>query len=58
LTLINTYYEDLTNLVKINVLTENEKYMMFNDKVESFRVLTYPDYSVYLYKIAENYKRE
>ncbi len=58
LTLINTYYEDLTNLVQINVLTENEKYMMFNDKVESFRVLTYPNYSVYLYKVAENYKKE
>ncbi len=58
LTLINTYYEDLTNLVQINVLTENEKYIMFNDKVESYKVLTYPNYNVYLYKLGENYKRE
>jgi hypothetical protein len=58
LSLINTYYEDLTDLVEINVLTENEKYLMFNDKVESFSVLTYPNYSVYLNKVESNYKRE
>jgi hypothetical protein len=58
LILINTYYEDLTYLVKINVLSENEKSLMFNDKVVSFSVLTYPDYNVYLDKITSNYKRE
>ena len=54
----NSYYEDLKSLVEINVLTEHEKYTMFNDKVETFSVLTYPNYSVYLNKIESNYKRE
>jgi hypothetical protein len=58
LTLINRYYDDLTNLVEMNILTENEKYLMFNDKVKSFTVLTYPNYNVYLKKVTYNYKRE
>lgn len=55
---VNTYYEDLKSLVEINILSENEKSSMFNDKVETFSVLTYPDYGVYLNKIEYNYKRE
>jgi hypothetical protein len=58
LTKINAYYEDLNSLVEINVLTEHEKYTMFNDKVETFSVLTYPNYSVYLDRIEFYYKRE
>jgi hypothetical protein len=58
LTKINTYYGDLNSLVEINVLTEYEKYTMFNDKVETFSVLAYPNYSVYLDRIEFYYKRE
>ena len=54
----NSYYDDLKSLVEINVLTENEKYTMFKNKAETFSVLTYPNYSVYLNKIESNYKRE
>jgi len=55
---VNLYYEDLKSLVEINILTENEKDLMFNDKVDTFNCLTYPDYSAYLNKIESNYIKE
>ncbi len=58
LTLINTYYKNLRNLVEMKVLTENEKNFMFNEKIKSYNVLTYPDYKVYLNKAEIYYKRE
>lgn len=53
---INTYYEDLTHLVEINVLTENEKYLIFNAKVNRFK-LNYPSYYNYLFHVEHKYTK-
>jgi hypothetical protein len=42
----------------MKVLTENEKNFMFNEKIQSYNVLTYPNYKVYLDKAEIYYKRE
>lgn len=55
---VNIYNGDIKSLVEIDVLTCDEQYTMSNTKVSTLSVLSYPDYSVYLYKIEENYKRE
>lgn len=53
---INTYYEDLTHLVEINVLTENEKHLIFNAKVNRFK-LNYPSYYNYLFHVEHKYTK-
>jgi DNA integrity scanning protein DisA with diadenylate cyclase activity len=58
LTLVNKYYKHLNKLVKKNVLTEKEKYVLFNDKVKSFRPVTYPNFSDYKNNTRTYYKRE
>jgi DNA integrity scanning protein DisA with diadenylate cyclase activity len=58
LTLVNKYYKHLNKLVKKNVLTEKEKYVLFNDKVKSFRPVAYPTFMDYKNNIRTYYKRE
>jgi DNA integrity scanning protein DisA with diadenylate cyclase activity len=58
LILVNKYYKHLNKLVKKNVLTEKEKYVLFNDKVKSFRPVTYPNFSDYKKNTRTYYKRE
>jgi len=58
LTKLNTYYDDLKSLVETNVLTENEKGLIFNNKVEKLRPLTFYDYNTYFDLVEYNYKRE
>jgi DNA integrity scanning protein DisA with diadenylate cyclase activity len=58
LTLVNKYYKHLNKLVKKNVLTEKEKYVLFNDKVKSFRAVTYPNFRDYKNNTRTYYKRE
>lgn len=58
LTLVNKYYKHLNKLVKKNVLTEKEKYVLFNDKVKSFRPVTYPNFRDYKNNTRTYYKRE
>lgn len=41
------YYEYLTKLVKINVLSNNEKLLIFTKKTNSFYAYKYPDYNYY-----------
>ncbi len=46
--LINTYYENLTNLVEKNLLSEQDKLKMFNDKVKNIKTFNYTHLSPYL----------
>jgi hypothetical protein len=55
LNIINEYYESLTSLVKINILTENEKLLMFSDKVTEMQNLTYPTFEDFLIELKDIY---
>ena len=44
---LTKYYEYLTNLVKLKVLNNDEKYLIFINKANSFFSYTYPKYNTY-----------
>jgi len=47
LEVLTKYYEYLTNLVKLKVLSNHEKYLIFINKANSFFSYTYPKYNTY-----------
>ena len=49
---INTYCDCLTDLVKTNILTNNEKLIMFGNKTTGFKTTDFINYSTYM-QIAE-----
>lgn len=58
LSVLNTYYESLSNLVQTKVLTDEDKLLMFNEKVLNFKTLNYPNFNAYINKADEEYKKE
>jgi hypothetical protein len=44
LVVLNRYYQYLTNLVKLKVLNDNEKFIIYTNKTNSFYAYNYPTY--------------
>lgn len=55
LSIIVEYYTILTKLVETKVLTEKEKFILFNEKVINVYTFKYPDFNLYLNKIKYAY---
>jgi ribosomal VAR1-like protein len=53
---VNTYYINLTNLVENNILTENDKLLLFTNKVKNIYILAYPSFNNYLIACKRAYK--
>lgn len=54
---INKYYETLTKLVETKVLTENERFSIFNNKVKYIHSIKYPNFNLFVIKIIHAYKK-
>jgi hypothetical protein len=50
------YHEYLSNLVKIKVLNDREKFFIFINKANSFNAYNYPDYNTYQNMADKKYK--
>lgn len=57
LSIINTYYSNLTNLVDAKVLTEDEKLSMFNKKIVNVNTLNYIHFHNYKNKVKYDYEK-
>jgi hypothetical protein len=58
LELLNTYYDSLTNLVETNLLTEEEKHLMFFQKVAKWKPLDYLKFNEFKAKSLEEHRKE
>jgi hypothetical protein len=53
---LSKYYDYLTNLVKLKVLNDRDKFLIFTDKASSFYAYNYPNYDSYKDLAEEKYK--
>jgi hypothetical protein len=53
---LTKYYDYLTNLVKLKVLNDHEKFLIFTNKASSFYAYNYPNYDSYKDLAEEKYK--
>ena len=48
LSLMNTYFNSLSNLVEKKVLNLEDKFIMYNDKIKNIKTINYPNFSTYM----------
>jgi len=58
LELLNTYYDNLTSLVETNLLTVEEKHLMFSQKVAKWKPLGYLNFDEFKAKTFEEHRKE
>jgi hypothetical protein len=54
---ISKYSEALTKLVEIKVLTEDERFSVFNNKVKDIDSIKYPDFNLFMLGVIHAYKK-
>jgi hypothetical protein len=55
LNILNKYFEYLTKLVRVEILSNNEKFLIFINLVNSFYTYNYPNYEYYKIKADRKY---